>query len=222
MLFFLKKLKMKNKSWIQIAVFLFFIVIIPLGSYYYLKRGYDYRKEALESMQDLGPLPESVFTTVDGRTILADSLQGHLVIANAFSLQYADQSRQFGELMVKLNDQFEETGRLVLLSFGTNPEYDVPEAIRAFAKEYDLLNKPRVYWIPADSSGMGQVIDQLYFPETDAEGYPFFALCDTSRIVQNHYSIDDMAAIREMVTFTAMFLPQKPRKKVVFEREIEK
>jgi hypothetical protein len=69
---------------------------------------------------------------------------------------------------------------------------------------------------------MDQVIDQLYFPEKTSEGYPFFALCDTSLIVQNHYAINDMDAIREMVTHTAMFLPQKPRRKVVFERETEK
>ncbi len=213
---------MKNKSWIQIVGFLLFIVIIPLGSYYYLKRGYDYRKKAMENMQNLGPLPNMDFTTIDGRKVVADSLQGRMVIASAMSLARKDEAKEFGELMVKLSDQFEETGRLVLLSFGTNPQSDDQAALKAFAQQYDLLNKPLVYWIPADSSGMDRVVDQLYFPESNNEGYPYFALCDTSQIVQKHYPINDMEAIREMVTYTAMFLPLKPRKKVVFKRETEK
>lgn len=79
-----------------------------------------------------------------------------------------------------------------------------------------------MYWIPADSSGMDKVIDHLYFPSSSSDSYPYFALSDTSQTVQNHYSIEDMDAIREMVTHTAMFLPLKPRKRVVFKRETEK
>jgi hypothetical protein len=69
---------------------------------------------------------------------------------------------------------------------------------------------------------MDKVIEGLYFPQSESEGYPYFALCDTSLIVQQHYPLDDMKAIREMVTYTAMFLPLKPRKRVVFKRETEK
>lgn len=213
---------MKDKSWIQIVGFLFFIVIIPLGSYYYLKRGYDYRKDAMKKMQNLGPLPTMDFTTVDGRKVVADSLQGRMVIASAFSLKNEAEAEQFAELISKLYDQFEETGRLVLLSFGIDPQYDQASAISSFATKYGLANKPLMYWIPADSSGMDKVIDHLYFPSSSSDSYPYFALSDTSQTVQNHYSIEDMDAIREMVTHTAMFLPLKPRKRVVFKRETEK
>lgn len=213
---------MKNKSWVQIVGFLLFIVVIPLGSYYYLKKGYDYRKEAMKNMQNFGPLPEMDFTTIDGRRVVADSLQGRMVIASAISLQHEDQAKQFGELMVKLYDQFEETNRLVLMAFGTDPRHDADGPLATFASEYNLNDKPLMYWIPADSSGMSAVIDQLYFPAETAEGYPYFALCDTSLTVQNHYDIKDDMAIREMVTHTAMFLPLKPRKRVMFKRETEK
>lgn len=211
---------MKNKSWIQIIVFLLFIVLIPLGSYYYLKRGYDYRKSALEKMQDYGPLPEMDFTTVDGRRIVEDSLKGKMVIANVISLEDEALAGQFGQTMEKLYDQFEETSRLVLLAFGADPQYDGKEPLKAFAEQHDLLNKPFMYWIPADSSGMEQVIERLYLPEN--KGRAHFALCDTSLTVQNHYLLKDEAAVKEMVTHTAMFLPQKQRRKVKFKRETEK
>ncbi len=213
---------MKNKSWIQIIVFLFFIVAIPLGSYYYLKKGYDYRKEALQQMKNLGNLPEIDFTTVDGRVIVKDSLQGKMIIANAISLKEERLSDEFGQIMAKLYDQFVETNRLVMLSFGKDAQYDGQEALSEFAQKYGLDQKIRMYWIPADSSGTDQIMSKLYFPESELPGNPFFALCDTNQVVQNHYSIKNEEDIRAMVTHTAMFLPLKPRKRVEFRRETEK
>ncbi len=213
---------MKNKSWIQIAVFLLFIVLIPLGSYYYLKRGYDYRKEAMEKMKDIGPLPAMDFTTIDGRKVVKDSLLGRMVIANVIPLQDKELAAEFGQTMRRLYDQFEETGRLVMLIFGADPAYDGEKALRQFAQQHELYDKPFLYWIAADSNGLEQAAEQLYLPENGQPQLSYFALCDTTQMVRNHYSISTEDAIKEMVTHTAMFLPLKPRKRVMFKRETEK
>ncbi len=213
---------MKNKSWIQIAVFLLFIILIPLGSYYYLKRGYDYRKEAIQQMKDIGPLPSIDFKTIDGRNIVKDSLKGRMIIVNVISLKDEELAEEFGETMSKLYDQFEETGRLVMMAFGEDPEHDGAVALRQFAQKFALADKPLMYWIAADSNGLAQPAEQLYLPENGQPRLSYFALCDTSQVVRNHYTVMEEAAIREMVAHTAMFLPPKPRKRVMFKRETEK
>lgn len=213
---------MQKKKPIQAIVLLAFIVIIPLGSWYYLRMGYDYRKEALNQMKDHGQFPNLSVETVDGKANVADSLAGKMVIAHLLNTKNEKLSAQYGKTLKKLHDQFKNTGRFAIVSLGVNPNTDNKERLSAFAKQYELYDQPHYYIIAADSNGVQPIANQLYFPELDLENANYFALADTSMMVKNHYTVLEEESIRELVTHAAMFMPRNPKRKIIFKRETEK
>lgn len=213
---------MKGKKPIQVIVLLAFLIVIPLGSWYYLQMGFDYRKEALDQLEDHGPLPAFDFNTVDGKINVADSLEGKMVLAHLLNTQNQELTRQYGDMINRLTNQFKNTSRLAVVSLGVDPQKDDQEALMKFAEEYGLKGMPHYYLISPDSSGITDVAEQLYFPELDYNNSVYFALADTSKTVKNHYKITNEQSVRDMITHTAMFLPRQPRRKIIFKRETEK
>lgn len=213
---------MGKKNPIQVVLLLAFIVIIPLGSWYYLKRGYDYRKEAMEELKDYGKLPTLAYSTVDGKENVVDSLSGKMVIAHLLNTENEDLTTQFGKTLKKLHEQFKNTGRLAIVTLGVDPTKDDSKSLEAFAKAYDLWDQPHYYLIAPDSTGISAQAKQLYLPESDFSNSPYFVLADSSSMVKNHYQVTDEASVQELVMHSAMFMPRKPKRKIIFKRETEK
>lgn len=213
---------MKGKNPIQAILLLAFLVLVPLGSWYYLRMGYDYRKEALDQMRDLGPFPVLNANTVDGKLNVVDSLEGKMVIAHVLSTANEDLTSKYGKAVKELHEQFKFTNRLAIVTLGADPTVDTPERLSKFAQQYELEKQPHYYLIAPDSNGVESIAKQLYFPELDLKNSIYFALADTSKTVKNHYVITDEESVRELVVHTAMFMPKSPRRRVIFKRETEK
>ena len=117
----------KLLSWVVLAIF---VLIVPLGSWYYLKSGLEYRKKALAEL--------SILEGIDSNL---DSLS---LFKNRTTLLVISQDSSVKENLLKINDQFKNSpGFNIYVSDTIAPFLSIPKNYmsQVFGKydDYDYL-----------------------------------------------------------------------------------
>ncbi len=96
----------KLVSWIVLALF---VLIVPLGSWYYLQTGLDYRKNAISEL------------------LVKDSLDVHLdslcILKNKTSLLVLQSNDSIKVILDKINEQFKNSPGFQIVDFDTSTVY---------------------------------------------------------------------------------------------------
>lgn len=96
---------MSRKLVVTLVLILF---LLPFVSWYYLKRGLEWRKDVQQIMNGTSPFPEQEWVDADGRKFSTDILDNQVTLVSQVSCEnHASQT----ELLDKLYDQFKETGK---------------------------------------------------------------------------------------------------------------
>src|SRR5688572_15511978 len=94
---------MPRKLLVTLILILF---LFPFVSWYYLKRGLEWRKEAQAVMSGTLPIPVADLYEVNGKKFSTDELENHVTL---ISLLTCDNTGAQQELLAKFYDQFKDT-----------------------------------------------------------------------------------------------------------------
>lgn len=211
-------MRLKKNMLFPMAMLAFFLIGLPLGSYYYLKRGYNYRLAALQALDnDFGKLPEFTIVGPEGEAISSSALNGGLVVVNFFPEGDENLKAKLGDYLYRLHDQFDDRNEV---AFVTHLR-DSAQA-EAFLQKYELTDKEQCFFVPG-----GKDFPAKYAHEglPDWKGqtiYPYFLLADSSLTIRNFYDMRQDTSIKRLVEHMAMIIPRKPERDIIFKRETEK
>jgi len=185
---------MKEKRPFQTILLMLLLVVLPLGSWLYLKKGFNYQIEAIAELKQYGQLPNFFSKDVLGRAISSDNIKGKLVLLNFFS--DTPQSKERLETLFSLHEQFDDALGVAFINIGMRPGLE-----SIVTKTDRLRDTNQVYFIPTQGERplfLGKELlyplydrympgDSLSFnpiePE-DLPDFPFFVLVDKTGTIE--------------------------------------
>ncbi len=177
------------------------LVILPLGSWYYLKKGSDFRMGNVEEMLSKGDFQLDKMVGV--RPMDLDSMMGKSLLVGVMQSE-DEQGETFRDQLGNLLDQFSSSKEFKLIQI---------EKVEG-EESFQLAHHTENYWVAKQSKPTIESIGIDFNQST-----PFWALVDMKGQIRNYYSMDDF---EKLVLQTAMIFPLKKRETVTLKRDLEK
>jgi hypothetical protein len=191
---------MNFRNIIQILVISLLLVGLPLGSWYYLKKGADFRRQHLQQMTSLGPFEFQDFVATSGDTLPPDSLHGRvLIICRLAGEASKAPSESILSDVTRLEKQFAERRDFKLLVFTD------------LAPASEVISRQRATFLRAHPA-----IEATF---SEREGNPVWLLIDTKGEKRRFY---ESVQTDDLVTETAILLPSGKREEIELKRVKEK
>ena len=206
----------KKTTWhiSKILIFAFAIVILPLGSIYYLTVGLDYYKDRLKELGDLGEVPAFEHINQFGDTLTAEDLKGKMTVFGYFSGDCGAPCDTFSTSFMRMHQAFPENYKIQFYTYYTDTaKTDLVQ---------NLENGSRWFWLKGEPNELDDFFKNgLNMPVTDHYSNQF-ALVDSSMVVRRLYNAMDMNEVNRLVVHLSMAAPRPPKRKIQFRRTEEK
>ena len=229
-------LLMKNKLG---PLFLFLMFVgLPLGSWYYLKKGFEYHKSTYERLKNYGNFPQFSVDDQFNAVLTKDSLIGHLTLVGTVFPEKGQDKSKWKDLN-NIVSQFRQSDHLKVLLLDW-PQTSTPTQERKNLLEgAGFKSTDKVFYasgpnVPGMMKSLG--IPDVKNRKNDKDSlivnhpenikaydpYPYFALLDTEGRIRNYYHTEDADQMKRLVEQIAILLPRKKVKKPIVKREKEK
>ncbi len=190
-----------------------FLVGLPLGSWYYLREGYQYRKALLDDLRQLGKVAPVEVTDVRDSLVAFGALQGKVLVVGPVDPDNATAV----QALQGLSDQFGESGAVAFALIGKNPSA-AGQLEDLFAGQEE--KHPGMYFfIPANAAGADALLQSLSFSEWNGHTV---ALADTSLMIRRTYDLTLGEDVKRLVEHLTIVIPSKRTPKPVVKRAPEK
>ena len=217
--------KLNQRKIIQMFALGFLLVLLPAGSWYYLKMGFNYRLQALETLADKGETPVMGKILTKDEAISADHISGKVLVSTFYALDQSDKREKIGQLQKGLYKQFGKRDDVLLLNYIMTDPGATEQDILSFQESYDLMDTSRVYFLPVEAESFkSSLLPAFQFTPEEIAGIdnnPLFALTDAKQKIRNTYRFND-AEIVKLIEHTAIVLPREKEKDIVLKRDAEK
>ena len=204
---------------------LLLLVVLPGGSWIYLRNGLDYRIEALEELKDYGKVPAGLVlpTQASDEPLTSEYLRGTVTVSS-YLPETPEGQQRLVEVYTKLHEQFDEHDDVLLLTY---TQSDSTQDLKARAQALGLIDGEqwRLVQLPAETSAADYFQANYALPAELAAGmatHPYVVLVDTSLTVRHFYDGAENKDMGRLVEHIALILPRKPEKDIIFQREQEK
>lgn len=209
----------QSAKWMQIGGLLLLLVVLPLGSFYYLKKGADYRREALAEFGDYGPMPDlTAYEPLLGE--LPDSLRGNMFVLAWLSDSGVESSTRYGEALQRLGEQFKDSPHIYFVTLVQDKELGL-----RFADQYELGEYAAIEpFLRLDNTAFYRSAEAIDLPlsEYDAPGgKPIVALVDSRLTVRGFYDLTREEEVKRLVNHIALFIPLPEEKDILIDRAKE-
>lgn len=208
---------MSRRNIVQTLALLLFLVVLPLGSWYYLKKGIDYRIEKIRDMGEFAQLDDkSLQESFPDQWPPEDWTYG--VGVWAFVPEEDALRTQFQYYLKELTSQFEAKDEEV-----TFFSVQTPEAFRAAPFEWPEDDKnyaSLMYLETEDPESLAKNMFKIPLDDLLYARNPFLVLTD-SLMVKRYYHVDSKDDMGRLVEHIALLLPQESEV-VELIREAEK
>lgn len=206
----------------QIALLLLILAVLPAISYLYLKQGADYRRAALNKLDDYGQAPAlASFPAIFGK--LPDPLAGQMLVVGWIDGQHAETRTRYAETLRQLHEQFDEAGNLHFITLAQST-LD-PGELNALIEQYNLTDRQQLSFLQLDERDFYRSVEQFNLPQSDFEApgtKPIVALVDTAMTIRAFYDLSREGEAGRLVEHIAMILPLPAERDIVLKREQEK
>lgn len=204
---------LKNfKIWQTLAL-LVFLAGLPLGSWYYLREGYQYRKSIIDDLRELGELPDLPLS--DFRDSIVDKTMLEEKVFVVSRLENTNTPRQ--KVIEGLSDQFSESGMVSFVVIC--PDSSTSELVHSILKKRESY-KEALFLIFAESDSTSK--DFLVALPSEVQSGQFVLLADSKRQIRRLYEVESAKDLQRLVEHIAIVIPPKRSPKPVLKREIEK
>lgn len=202
---------------LSVAAVLLMLVGMPAISYFYLKQGYEYRKEAIMTQGDFGKIPDLYgLTAVRGE--LPDSLRGAMTVVGWLDPKMPVTAKRYGTMMDSLYQQFADSPNLY---FTTLVRADDPAAAsKDFAETYDLPEDAMMSFLDAGGEEFQKMGAAFELPVSPGEN-AIVALVDSSLTIVKHYDLASRDETIGLVQLISLIIPLPAKADIVVKRERE-
>jgi hypothetical protein len=204
----------KGRRVFRILALFLLVVVLPAGSWYYLRSGLDWRIAAKSELGAYGTIPPSyiVFPGNDKINLIESCVcvvhdfgdAPEFTPENKFIMDEANKMAEgigvMGDKMVRLNF------RVIMLANNGSAEF------RSYYQKFATIDNATWLWRPSTESwrrilqqGYQQYCEQSKVSPTKE----YFALTDTGGIVLRYYNAMDPAEIGRMVEHISMVMPKE-------------
>jgi len=200
-----------------------FIIGFPLGSWYYLKKGLNYRMDIIHALdQNLGSMPEFTLSNQEGLTIEKVEGKRKLVISNFTDLDQIENSREHLKALYKIQDQFDKKDDILFFTFIKG---DSLKDVHAFYKSLNIKEEKQWHFLNGTMQQMDAFIRDFPFPEGIQKSYvdnSLVVLSDTSQVIRYYYDMNVIEDRSNLITHIAHLMPKAPAEETRMKRELEK
>jgi peroxiredoxin len=225
-----------TKKVIQNLALALFLIGLPLGSWYYLRAGFNYHKELMNELKDYGRIPDFTLVNQKGVTVSRSNIEGKTAILSFFNPNNESYGRTM-EYFRKYYSQFHEREDLIYLAVALEPTTASQLEILARKEE---LNDIQHYFLAGDEPAVKKLIndgvqipdlsnraDDMTIPLSSSmidvpEEYPYLVLINESGMIRNYYDINNEQDLTRLIEHLALTLPRKSEEEAVLKREKEK
>ncbi len=208
---------------IQLLTISLFIIGFPLGSWYYLNKGYDYRMAIIAELdQQLGTAPDFQLINQRGEMISQENMPKNAVITNFVDLAEIDKSKAYMDLLYKIQDQFDKKDDIL---FYTYIKAASPEAVKNYCDDLNIKVDKQWHFLTGASAEMDQFIQAFPFPAGTNKTYagnPVIAIADTSSVIRYFYDMNEPKNSSKLIEHIANLMPQAAPEEARMKRELEK
>lgn len=217
----------KSKSYIQAAGLLLLLLVLPLGSWYYLSSGLNYQREARGELKDYGTVPAFQFVDQDQNVVTADSLKGNMVLASFFFKGHPENASRFKTLQA-LHEQFDDRKKIWFIQHVFPTKQGAAIDLKAFAQEKDFEDLGQIFYLSGDQSSMEAVLADGYkmpkegLPKNEAgeiqleatfpspiNDYPYFVLIDEVGKIRSYYDSSEPGQMKRLVEHMSFVMPRE-------------
>jgi len=199
--------------WKVVGMLFLILIILPAGSWYYLTKGYNYRKELLDDLKEpIGNVTDYQLMTVDGKPFDFSSIKNNTAIIQ-FLGKDALQKDFLWDRMIKLHEQFDDRNDIMFISH-------IPNA--------DMVNLPKdtAQWkiVTGTEIELDRIARESYMTKWN-EGETVInnsrlILLDSAQI-RNYYDANVPFEMGRLLEHVTMVMPRLQEKDIIIDREKE-
>lgn len=203
----------KRMGPIQIAGMLFLLVILPAGTWFYLYKGFQHRKESLKELE--GNAPVGAFAGVDqfGKTFSNSHLHKRVTVAGILP-DDAEQQHIWTSRLLEIQTQFDHRDDICFLLFA---DTSLIPNLHAFALEAGLSDTLQWELLRGAKEEWSVLSAGFHLPDIR-----HIALIDTGAVVRRTYDILDNKQMGRMIEHLTILMPKSPDPDIEFRRDREK
>ena len=184
-----------------VVILIFILLLLPFVSWYYLRSGLQWRKEAQAYMDGKTPFPSGSFLDANAKKFSSDDLTGHVTLVSFISCTNTENQT---ELIHSLHSQFKETGKALFILL---------DSCEASNPKVSLVSlKGTHYFTCVDSISLCKEIGMDW-----PAGKPI-ALVDRHGIIRGYYPTETQEDKKRMLENLALLLPRERQEKVELRR----
>lgn len=207
---------------VQFAGFLLLLVILPLGSWYYLQTGLDYRMQAFKELKDIAPLPAFSLQNYNDSLVQMERFEDQLVVGHFLN---EPQQTAYMETLEKLHDQFDERQDIYFLAFQSDTSAAARASMAKMLKQKKLKDTAQVFVLSATEQKLTALAEQMKLPleergmRLEDNSLLFFA---DSAMVRGFYDIRQEAGLKRLLKHLTLNLHPTEEADIIYDPETEK
>ncbi len=201
-----------SKQIIAISIAILFVLLVgfPIGSWFYLKSGLEYRKEVIADLHDYGQLPTIALTTYAGRVLRNEDVKNKILVVHFMDFQNLEATKQTGDWLTRLHEQFDER-KDVLFLIHVLDSTATAATVEKFATQYQLQDTAQCFFLQENSEVFKTIATTVYnIPEGDMTSY--FALTDLNGTVRRQYDSRKLDDVKRLIEHVALLIPKENRR----------
>lgn len=220
-------IKIQPKRILTILGLSFFLIGLPLGSWYYLNSGYGYYRGVMEKLEPKGVVPKFSFMDQNGTIINNDSLKGKLYIADFFFASCPNECLDMAKNLQMVQDAFKDNNNVVITSFTTDPYNDSIPVLKKYAEGLGAMDYQWYFLRGAQEDIFKLSKEGFKLPadinntDTDIVHSPYFVVVDDKGQIRNYYDGTDERVVKAMIANISMIMPREPDAEIKVEKREE-
>ena len=218
--------KSNKRLTIQFIALLLLLVVSPIGTYFWMKGGFEYRIERLSQLKDLGQV--TAFETVDanGEPFGLEDIKDKMTLV-AFLPEQQEAALKLMQRIEMVEHQMEEQldkrkDVLFLIHCAT----DSLTSLSSIRNSVVRNENDKFVFVTASNEELARLSAEVYkLPFEGDENYlntNRLTLVDLMSTIRTYYDAMDNKAMGQLVEHMAIILPPEEEKDIVFKREKEK
>lgn len=201
------------KKIIQYAALGLLLVVLPLGSFYYLKKGFNFQLENLQMLEPKGDVPAFSFLSNEGDTINSKLVSGSPHVVHFFSDDEATL-----KLLHQISQQFKDKD-VHLISYLPHVDFDFKNILKKYDIEIDK-KKSNWHFVPIKNEAeLSQLLSMYRLSPSDESK---ILIIGKDLKIRGYYDENDDQFGDTFVSHVALMLPKDKKKEIRFERQKEK
>jgi hypothetical protein len=213
----------KNKmNLLQIGGLLLLLVVLPLGSWYYLQTGLNYRIQAINELKDIAPVAEFELINYNDTLVSSGQFSDQLVVGHFYT--GANQDTYF-DLLQRLKEQFDERRDVYFLTFREGADIATQAESAQLLLDSGVEDPGQFFFLHGDASQIAGIAESMKLSGITQSGslvdnkQLFFA---DSAMVRGTYDMTNAEDLKLLIKHITLNLHPVEEPDIIFERETEK